>query len=119
MAAAAFGLLAEVSRFVGAGARVEDFRRRKMRKRRAPRMASAKGTPTPRPTLRPRFELDPPLLLPCTAAALPFETVSLIENKIGCGTDFGCQQLRLLLILHYFLDHQFPDLRQLPCWGIS
>lgn len=83
-------------------------------------MATEKGTPTPTPTLRPRFELDPPLLLPLsTAAALPIETVSLIEIKIGYGTDFGRQQLRLLLILHYFLDHQFPDLRRLHYWRIS
>lgn len=118
--AATFELLAEVSGFVAAGSGVVDFRRRKMRKRTAPRIASAKGTPTPTPTLRPRFELDPLLLLPLsTAAGLPIETVSLIEIKIGCGTDFGRQQLRSLLIPRYFLVRQFPDLRQLQRWGIS
>lgn len=70
-------MLAEVSGFAGAGAGVKDFLRRKMRKRRAPRMATAKGTPTPTPTLRPRFELDPPLLLLLSiAAALPIDVVS-------------------------------------------
>ena len=45
-------------------------------------MASAKGTPTPTPTLRPRFELEPPLLLVLsTAAALPNDFVSLVENE--------------------------------------
>ncbi len=44
-------------------------------------MASAKGTPTPTPTLRPRFELEPPLpLVLSTAAALPIDVVSLVEN---------------------------------------
>jgi hypothetical protein len=54
-----------------------------MRKRRAPRMASAMGMPTPTPTLRPRLELDlPPLLLLLRiAAALPDIVVSFAIIK--------------------------------------
>jgi hypothetical protein len=58
------------------------LRRRKMRKRRAARMETAKGTPTPTPILRPRLELDfpppPPLR---SAAALPVTVVSWMIFK--------------------------------------
>jgi hypothetical protein len=76
--------LAELSGFMGAGGEVEDFRRRKMRKRRAARMASAMGMPTPTPTLRPKLELDLPLLLLRIAAALPDIVVSfaIIKEKL-------------------------------------
>jgi len=86
--APAFGLLAEVSGFVGRGGAVFSLRRRKMRKRRAARMAAAKGTPTPTPTLKPRLELDFPLLVPLLplriAAALPVVVVSwaIFKGKV-------------------------------------